>query len=517
MPRKTLAFALAAVCVWLTAPQALAHTDFEFSSPADGAVIDEPISVITIAFSGEAEPSGEGFVVLDPSNELRVPDRITSTDNLTWELHFDEPIAEGTAGVRWTVAAPDAHPIQGSFSFTVTDPGFAESSPSPDSQPEPTVEPLTSTSPEAPASGEASLSAGPVVQAESPPLDEFLEGGAAQAPFLGLFGAVARSVSLLGAMVAIGGIVFAAVVLRGSEADIRGVLFWIRRASVLLAVGAVGELIHQLAMVNGDWLTVWPVSSFPTVLASWHGLAIAARIAGGGLMGSAHLDVVNAGHAADPVLALQSAVPVGAGPPTSGMGTADTEAYVRPDDKAWRVDGDLGLVLAGVAITLAGFAFDGHTVTEGIRMMTSVVAMAHAGAGAVWAGGLLMLAFVVWRRHQRGADSRAAQLAVRFSVVAAIALVVAGGAGVLLAVTILDNPSDLWLTSWGRVLLAKIALVGVAAASGAYNHKVLIPRLVGPPEHGPSAEGEFRRTILVEGVAMGVVIVLTAILVAAAS
>lgn len=35
-------------------------------------------------------------------------------------LRFDEPLAGGDIGLRWMVAAPDAHPIGGSFSFTVT-------------------------------------------------------------------------------------------------------------------------------------------------------------------------------------------------------------------------------------------------------------------------------------------------------------------------------------------------------------------------------------------------------------
>ena len=191
--------------------------------------------------------------------------------------------------------------------------------------------------------------------------------------------------------------------------------------------------------------------------------------------------------------------------------------YVRADDKAWRVDGDLGLVFAGVAITVAGFAFDGHTVTEGVRLLTAVVAMMHAAAAAVWAGGLVMLVHVVWRRHRRGHDSRALQLAVRFSVVAAIALVVAGGAGIVLAMTVLDSVSELWSTAWGRVLVAKIVVVGVAAASGAYNHKVLIPRMMRHSPSDPGADAEFRHTVLVEGVAMGLVILLTAILVASGS
>ena len=128
-----------------------------------------------------------------------------------------------------------------------------------------------------------------------------------------------------------------------------------------------------------------------------------------------------------------------------------------------------------------------------------------------------MLVHTIWRRHRRGDDSRALQLAVRFSVVAAIALVIAGAAGTLLAVTILDSVSELWSTPWGRLLIAKVVVVAVAAGSGAYNHKVLIPRMMGRSPNDPVADHEFRRAATVEGAALLLVIVLTAALVAAAS
>lgn len=502
MRRISIAFVLVVAGLWLTAPPALAHTAFESSDPADGTTVESPISQITIVFSGEAEPAGDGFIVLDPDGRLRVPDRIASADKLTWLLQFDEPLAGGTVGVRWRVAAPDTHPIDGSFSFTV-----------PDTAPSASVGGVEGdTEPSQRIRNEATT---PTEGSES--LDDFLNSRVSHAPFLSAFGVISRTLSLLGAMIAIGGVAFAAIVLRGSERDIRSVLFWVRRASVVLLIGALAELIHQLATVNGNWTTVWPPSSLATVLWSPVGLAIGLRLVGAGLMLRAHLDVVPAKVAADPVLALQAAIPVGAGPRPTGPVDEPTEPYQRPDDLSWRVDGELAIVFAGVVAVLAAFAFDGHTLTEGVRALTSLMAMAHAAAGAVWAGGLVMLAHVVWLRHRREADSRSVQLAVRFSVVAAIALVIAGGAGTLLAMTILDSVSELWTTPWGRVLLAKIGLVAVAAAAGGYNHKVLIPRMMSLPPHDPKADAEFRRAATIEGAALLLVIVLTAVLVAAAS
>jgi putative copper export protein len=67
------------------------------------------------------------------------------------------------------------------------------------------------------------------------------------------------------------------------------------------------------------------------------------------------------------------------------------------------------------------------------------------------------------------------------------------------------------------VLLGKVALVAAAAGAGAYNHKVLIPRMMRLSPNDPAADAEFRRTVTLEGGAMGSVILLTAVLVASAS
>ncbi len=120
--RLAVILSIAIGLLLLLAAPASAHTGFESSSPADRVTIDEPVAEISLTFSGEATPAGDGFVVLDPEGIVRVPDEITSPDNLTWTLRFDEPLANGTVGVAMAVAAPDAHPIEGSFSFNVAAP-----------------------------------------------------------------------------------------------------------------------------------------------------------------------------------------------------------------------------------------------------------------------------------------------------------------------------------------------------------------------------------------------------------
>ena len=50
-----------------------AHTSFESSTPADGAVLAEPVDEILIAFTNPATEAGDGFVVLDPDGHVRTP------------------------------------------------------------------------------------------------------------------------------------------------------------------------------------------------------------------------------------------------------------------------------------------------------------------------------------------------------------------------------------------------------------------------------------------------------------
>ncbi|MCZ7628853.1 MAG: hypothetical protein M5U19_07215 [Microthrixaceae bacterium] len=84
------------------------------------------------------------------------------------------------------------------------------------------------------------------------------------------------------------------------------------------------------------------------------------------------------------------------------------------------------------------FAFDGHTVANGNRLLMAVADVLHVGAGAVWLGGVVTLTCLLWGRHRRGRDLEALPLVIRFSVVASVALVVVGVAGVAMAVMILD-------------------------------------------------------------------------------
>jgi copper transport protein len=506
---KLLLFVVAAtaVIIFVGGPVG-AHTGFESSSPADGSVLDSPVEEITLVFSGEAEPAGEGFEVLDVDGQLRKPETASTVDGLTYVLGFDPPLAGGTVGVRWKVKAADAHAIEGTFVFEVAAP------PAPP--------------------GIATVAPG-----KPPQQDQAGENDAALRDFTASLGeasnspqriaAVSRIAGIVGALVGIGALVFAATALRGSDEDIHTVLRWAQRAGALVVFSAIGELIGQLALEAGEWSQLWYPSNIFSVLWAPFGLSVLFRFGGGlALTAGGETYVIEARHAPDAVLALKQFVPVGAGVGGQRRGedlswTDESDfrdrpsgPYVHHDDTAWAPTAESGAAFVGALTILASFLFDGHTVTEGIPWVTAVLDVVHVAAGAVWAGGVAMLVVVLWGRHRAGRDVRALQLAVRFSVIAAIALVAVAIAGVGLTVIILDSPSQLWSTAWGRLLMAKTAVVGVAAMMGGYNHKVLIPQMAVEPEDQRVAS-EFRRVVTIEAALLGGVALVTAFLVAAST
>jgi copper transport protein len=104
----------------------------------------------------------------------------------------------------------------------------------------------------------------------------------------------------------------------------------------------------------------------------------------------------------------------------------------------------------------------------------------------------------------------------RFSTVATVALVTVAVAGLVLTVVVLPSPAALWQTSFGMLLVVKIAVVGVVAAAGAHNHRHVVPVLASDPgdEH---ANSTLMRMLGVEVVGFLAIVALTAALVSASA
>lgn len=497
---------LAALAAFLSgAGTASAHTGFDGSVPADGSTVDAPVDTVTLTFTGEPTPAGEGFVALDPSGVVRAPTDVAVEDGRIFVLGFDPPLAGGDVGVRWSVEAADGHVLEGAFSFTVTAPAPTTAPPTTapvSSQPASTDPPATD-----PVSSEP-VSTDPA--AAVAPDDDSSETGVAGVVSLEEFlvvdegvpgddlGRAGRTLGLLGVALAVGGIAFLASTLRGSSGEI-GLLVLVARVSG--GAVALGAAVEYLGYVRRDGV------SFGDDLFVSPGLAMTLRVVGGlaiavGLRG---VSVPSSGPGAP--VALSAAV--------AGDLVERTSPIERPARRRWRPRSSPA-ALVGAVLVVVSFWFDGHTVSEGVRVVHALANTVHVVAGSVWVGGVVALTVVVWRRSRGDVPTRVGELVVRFSSSATVALVAVVVAGALLAVTVLDSFGDLTGTEWGQVLVLKTVAVALAAGVGGYNHVVLRPRFEADPDD-PEAAARARSTLTAEAILLGFVVVVTATLVAAAT
>jgi len=132
------------------------------------------------------------------------------------------------------------------------------------------------------------------------------------------------------------------------------------------------------------------------------------------------------------------------------------------------------LVLVPAALLLPTVSDAGHARTSGT--IAFVADVAHVAAASVWVGGL---AFTVVALLRAGDDrwplaSRAVPLFSRLAVVSVATLILAGS---LRGYEEVRAWHGLWDTTYGKLLLTKIALVLPLLGLGAYNNRYAVPRL----------------------------------------
>jgi copper transport protein len=122
----------------------------------------------------------------------------------------------------------------------------------------------------------------------------------------------------------------------------------------------------------------------------------------------------------------------------------------------------------------AGLSLSGHSAADaGSSWRSELADWAHLSAAALWIGGLVQLAFVIWPK----APELRRVAFLRFSRLAGALIAVVLSAGVYLSIVRLPQLSDLWTEGYGRVLLVKLGLVSLALAWGAVHHFVARPAL----------------------------------------
>jgi copper transport protein len=146
-------------------------------------------------------------------------------------------------------------------------------------------------------------------------------------------------------------------------------------------------------------------------------------------------------------------------------------ALLRP----WRREQRLAVGACGLGVLIAATpALSGHARVEGGFAVVSD--WVHVLAAAAWIGGLAFVLLALWRAS--GERWPLASRAVpRFSALAVVSVAALLVAGVVNGYLEVRSWSGLWETTYGRLLLVKVALVLPVLALGAFNNRFSVPRL----------------------------------------
>jgi copper transport protein len=155
--------------------------------------------------------------------------------------------------------------------------------------------------------------------------------------------------------------------------------------------------------------------------------------------------------------------------------------------------------LAGVGTALAA---SGHASAADPQWLTRPLVFLHGTGIAFWAGALLPLGLALKRRTPEAPAFLACFSRSILPVVALLAV-----SGVVLAIIQVQAPGALWATAYGRILLAKLALLAVLFGIAALNRW----RLTTPAENGDAAA----RRALARAIAVELLLVLAVFGVAA--
>jgi putative copper export protein len=118
-----------------------------------------------------------------------------------------------------------------------------------------------------------------------------------------------------------------------------------------------------------------------------------------------------------------------------------------------------------VMILALGPALTGHAAAADPLLPAQVSSVAHALAAGAWIGTL----FHLWRIARKASDATLKRLFIAFHAVALSSATVLALSGAYQAWSIVEMPSQLWTSWWGRFLIMKLAALGVVMGLG-YRH-----------------------------------------------
>ncbi|WP_042801281.1 copper resistance protein CopC [Streptomyces sp. C] len=403
LPRLALVIAALLATLFTAAAPATAHAALTASDPQDGAVVATAPAQVTLSFSEQVAMGDDSIRVMDPqgkrvdTGELR---DMCSGSTVRYGTALHPGLPNGTYTVAWQAVSADSHPISGAFTFSVGAPS-ATSVTLPDRK----------------------VGGGPV----------------------GIAYAIARYAAYAGFTVLVGGAAFILLCWRRGAAE--------RPLQKLVVGGWVTLTAATLAMLvlrtpytgSGKFADAFDLDGLKAVLDTKSGAAFLSRLL---LLGAAALFIA--------VLfgAYARRQKAAAADATGAEGAED-----RADEKKETSDLAFGLGVGGTVVAggiAATWALAEHAST-GIQPAIAMPAdILHLLAVAAWLGGLTAL--LVALRKVPDIEREAVR---RFSRVAFISVLVLAVTGVYQSWRQVGSWSALTGTSYGRLLLIKIALVAV--------------------------------------------------------
>lgn len=171
------------------------------------------------------------------------------------------------------------------------------------------------------------------------------------------------------------------------------------------------------------------------------------------------------------------------------------------------------LAAAAGLVAICAPALVGHSRAVVPAWLVTFTDVIHLVAGALWLGGLVGLALTLPLITRRG--TVAAEIVTRFSTLAAASLAALAATGVLMGWRILGSWNNLLNSTYGTLLMTKIALVVAVAVMAAGNRLLVLPRVRQAAGHDDTVEAGsmLRRAVLMEAGVLVVVLGVTGFLV----
>jgi copper transport protein len=490
--RPSVALAAAILGFAVLAAAALGHAKLLESRPKAGQVLERSPRTVVLVFNEGIDAEFVQLQVQDSAG--RRVDRAEPYHPAGREERLAVRLRSGLEGAyvaSYRVISEDGHPVVKRTTFRVRPPMPAD-------EKEKRMEP-------APSGG------GPMPD-DAAGHEDLATGGVTDAAF-----AVARGLGYLAIAIAVGGLVFLFVAWLPALAHVAGggstwlnvsesftrLLRRIVLGAVLLGLTATASaIVLEAATATGTsfWsaldLDALDAVADTRVVRSW-----IARLGVWLLLGVIAI-----------VLLRPSRVPALRRAALGPVGTAPGPAWSRPQVLL------VGAAIVALALTVA---LAGHSATYSPRGLLVSTDTVHVLCVSAWFGGLVMLLFAVpvaarpLRRRER--IPLLAGVAARFSGLAVVAVALLLLAGIVQAVALVGAVDALVETAYGRLVLAKIALLLGVISLGAYNQRRLLPQLrtvAGAGEEPEHAAALLRRSVAFEvGLAL-IVLGVTSVLVA---